>query len=706
MAIFHASTKTISRSAGRSATAAAAYRAGVELVDERTGLVHDYTRRGGVVATEILIPGGGSAERNALWNAAETAEKRKDARTAREWVIALPAELDAAQRAALAREFAAALVERYGVAVDLAIHRPDQEGDNRNHHAHVLTTTRQVSRDPSGALVLGDKASIELSDTKRRALGLGAAADEIGAVRELWEQLANAALERAGSAERIDSRSLAAQGIDREATQHLGPVATEMERRGAPTDRGDGNRQAAANNARRAELSAEIIDLQAERERRRPAPEAVRQVEDRTPGPGGAGLLVAGGFAAARAAVVADPYDRPAPPDPLERWREAVALAERGGDAVELVQRRAELAAAAALVAQGEPPAHHLDKIWQAGAKAGLAYLQAELAPAEPRRGPESGDPQAGGATGRATPERPAVSVAEAFRLEIGREIERQREARDAEREAREQAERLAAIERESAAAQAKRERERLERMSSRELAIEIGRLRPLPARRLAEDDPAVIRADDAARALEDRRRLAAAKADQAQDEAARWREAHPLRARLHDAGLFRAAYLVERARIEAAARQESRQLGPRIDEANTRRWQARSEAERRITAEQAPMQAKVAELEAMQQEKLRQEMAEKKRLEAERRRGQAAEKVERMAQKRLVGASGYRDSSSDWKATPQPLRDLIDEYNRQPREVQAEILKQLRDDPQACERVSGWLRQRERGLDRGGYSL
>lgn len=645
VAIFHASTKTVSRSAGRSAVASAAYRAGVELVDERTGLVHDYTRRGGVVATEILIPGGGSAERNALWNAAEQAEKRKDGRTAREWVIALPAELDAAQRAALAREFAAALVERYGVAVDLAIHRPDREGDNRNHHAHLLTTTRQVSRASDGSLVLGDKASIELSDTKRRALGLGPAADEIGAVRELWEQIANRALERAGSAERIDSRSLAAQGIDREATQHLGPVATEMERRGAPSDRGDGNRQAAANNERRAELSAEIIDLQAERERRRPAPA----------------------------------------PDPLERWREAVALAERGGDAVELVQRRAELAAAAALVAQGEPPAHHLDKIWQAGAKAGLAYLQAELAPAEPRRGPESGDPQAGGATGRATPERPAVDAVAAYRAEIEW-----------------QAERLAAIERESAAAQAKRERERLERMSSRELAIEIGRLRPLPARRLAEDDPAVIRADDAASALEERRRLASAKAEQAQDEAERWREAHPIRARLHDAGLFRAGYLVERERIEAAARQESRQLGPRIDEANTRRWRARSEAETRITAEQAPLLAKVAELEAMQQEKLRQEQAEKKRLAEERRLEQVAEKVERMAQKRLAGASGYRDSSSDWKATPAPLRDLIDEYNRQPKEVQAEILKKLRADPEACKQVADMLQKRERGLDRG----
>jgi len=283
------------------------------------------------------------------------------------------------------------------------------------------------------------------------------------------------------------------------------------------------------------------------------------------------------------------------------------------------------------------------------------------------------------------------VDAVAAYRAEIEWQAERQ-----AEREWQ------AEIERRAKLAAADAERQRLERMSSRELGIEIGRLRPLPARRLAEDDAAVIRADDAARALEDRRRLAAAKADQAQDEAARWREAHPLRARLHDAGLFRAAYLVERAKVEAATRQESRQLGPRIDEANTRRWRARSEAETRITAEQAPLLAKVAELEAMQQEKLRQEQAEKKRLAEERRLEQVAEKVERMAQKRLAGASGYRDSSSDWKATPAPLRDLIDEYNRQPKEVQAEILKKLRADPEACKQVADMLQKRERGLDRG----
>ncbi|WP_206743834.1 MobQ family relaxase, partial [Acidithiobacillus thiooxidans] len=267
VAIYHASTKPIARSAGRSAVAAAAYRAGVELVDARTGLVHDYTRKGGVELTEILTPDGLGAERNALWDAAELAEKRKDARTAREWIVALPAELDAGQRTDLARDFAQALVARYGVAADLAVHAPDREGDHRNHHAHLLTTTRQFSRAPDGGLVLGAKAHIELSDKARRERGLGAAADEVKAVRELWEHTANAALERSGIDARIDARSLQAQGMDREATQHLGPAASEMERRGKASDRGDGNREVSVNNTERARLSAEIIDLQAARAR-------------------------------------------------------------------------------------------------------------------------------------------------------------------------------------------------------------------------------------------------------------------------------------------------------------------------------------------------------------------------------------------------------------------------------------------------------
>lgn len=268
MAIYHASTKSLSRSDGRSAVASVAYRAGARLTDERTGLVHDYSRRSGVMVTEILTPDGGPADRSELWNAVEAAEKRKDSRTGREWVLALPAELDAEQRRELTRGFALELVRRYGVAVDMAIHEPSREGDERNHHAHLFATTRSVSRSESGALILGEKVAPELSDTKRRKLGLNAASEEVAELRQLWERLANEALERAGREERITAKSFEAQGIDREPTTHLGPSATAMERRGEPSERGEINRQAEARNAEREAVQAEIIDLKAERDRR------------------------------------------------------------------------------------------------------------------------------------------------------------------------------------------------------------------------------------------------------------------------------------------------------------------------------------------------------------------------------------------------------------------------------------------------------
>ena len=270
LAIYHCTTKPIARSAGRSSVAAAAYRSGSELVDQRTGVIHDYTRRAGVVSAEIIMPDGGTADRSQLWNAAEAAEKRKDSRTAREWIVALPAELDEASRQKLAHDFARELADRYGVAVDVAIHRPDQEGDQRNHHAHLLTTTRQVSRGENG-IELGRKTDLEMGDKDRAKAGIeGRSAHDIEQLRERWADLANRALEREGRGERIDHRSLAAQGIDREATTHLGPVATDMERRGKASDRGDGNRQVAANNAGREQLTAQVINLAAERNRRRP----------------------------------------------------------------------------------------------------------------------------------------------------------------------------------------------------------------------------------------------------------------------------------------------------------------------------------------------------------------------------------------------------------------------------------------------------
>ena len=144
MAIYHLSVKAVSRSKGQSAVASAAYRSGDALTDEREGKTHDYTRRRGVEASFIVAPAGceWAHDRAALWNAAEATEKRKNSTVAREYELALPAELDGAAREALARQFAAAVVERFGVAADIAIHAPGGEGDQRNHHAHILTTTR------------------------------------------------------------------------------------------------------------------------------------------------------------------------------------------------------------------------------------------------------------------------------------------------------------------------------------------------------------------------------------------------------------------------------------------------------------------------------------------------------------------------------------------------------------------------------------
>lgn len=267
MAIFHASTKTVTRSSGRSAVAAAAYRSGSELTDARTGLVHDYTRKGGVISAEIIAPHGLILDREAHWSAVELAEKRSDSRTAREWIIALPEELSADDRNKCAVTFATHLMEKYGVAVDLAIHAPSG-GDDRNHHAHLLMNTRVINPDGTfGAKALCEIADKELrkrTEIAERATG----SEQIKAIRGAWESIANRALEAAGLEVRIDARSHKDRELDEVPTKHLGPVATDMERNGEPTVNGDYNRQAAAINTELALAKAEIIDLNAYREKR------------------------------------------------------------------------------------------------------------------------------------------------------------------------------------------------------------------------------------------------------------------------------------------------------------------------------------------------------------------------------------------------------------------------------------------------------
>ena len=228
MASFHLSVKTIKRSAGRSATAAAAYRSASVIECDREGRMHDYTAKRGVEACFILAPDDAPSwaqDRAALWNAAEARETRSNSVTAREWELALPSELSDAARIDIARAFAAQLVERYGVAADVAIHAPHREGD-------ILTTTRVLSAEG-------------LTDKTRVLDAACTGGPEIEAMRGYWAELQNHALELAGQEERVDHRSLEAQReealslgdtlkaeeLDREPELKLGPAANAIERR-------------------------------------------------------------------------------------------------------------------------------------------------------------------------------------------------------------------------------------------------------------------------------------------------------------------------------------------------------------------------------------------------------------------------------------------------------------------------------------------
>src|SRR5215472_3417919 len=237
MAIFRMEISSVARGAGRRATAAAAYRSGERIRDERTGELVNYARRRDVLHTEILLPSHFEGEpiewarnRERLWNTAEHAEKRHNSRVAREYQVTLPAELDPVRRVALARAFSRAIADRYKVAVDLAVHEPPADGDPRNFHAHLLTTTREVT--PAG---LGAKAGIDMDQRERRRRGLPDHRQEYLSLRERWATLTNAALREANIDARIDHRSLAAQGLDREPGPAIPLMHLKMEQRGLPS---------------------------------------------------------------------------------------------------------------------------------------------------------------------------------------------------------------------------------------------------------------------------------------------------------------------------------------------------------------------------------------------------------------------------------------------------------------------------------------
>ena len=259
MAIYHFSVKNISRAQGRSAVACAAYRSGEKLIDERQGKEQDYTKKTGVELTRIYAPIGTNAElldRGQLWNAVEKTERRKDANLAREFEIALPQELNKAEREKLVDELCNKIVERHNVIVDAAIHAPhtDSGSDERNYHAHIMFTGRHID------LETGDFAA-----KKNRDFNKENSSETVQKWREDFADMTNAHLMRAGHLfSSVDHRSYAAQGLDKEATAHEGSAVTKLRRLGIDTEISLSNDAIKQRNAERNDLPKLISGLEQE----------------------------------------------------------------------------------------------------------------------------------------------------------------------------------------------------------------------------------------------------------------------------------------------------------------------------------------------------------------------------------------------------------------------------------------------------------
>jgi hypothetical protein len=250
VAQFRLEVQAFKRSEGRSSVAGAAYRSATALLDRRLEMLFDYTAKGGVAFTGLMAPEGAPAafaDREQLWNAAEAADKRADSRTAREILISLPHELSDDQRHALVRAFVSESLVARGMIADYGIHYPDAHGDARNHHAHILVTTRRVGPEGFG---------LKARDWDNP--------DAVKAMRLEWAQVQNQHLRQhlGPDAPQVSPLSLAAQGQGREPTIHLGPSASGMERRGEPSDRGDINRAIAERNDDRREAPVQVRGLE------------------------------------------------------------------------------------------------------------------------------------------------------------------------------------------------------------------------------------------------------------------------------------------------------------------------------------------------------------------------------------------------------------------------------------------------------------
>ncbi|MBS5594175.1 MAG: MobA/MobL family protein [Clostridiales bacterium] len=253
MAIYHLCIKIISRGKGKSAVAASAYRSGEKIKNEYDGIVHDFTRKGGIAHTEILLPQNAPQEfsdRGTLWNSVEKIEKSKNSQLAREIEIALPKELDREKQIELVREYVKENFVEVGMCADIALH----DKNDGNPHCHILLTMRPLNEDTTwGAkskkeYILdenGEKVKLKNGNFKTRKINTTDWNEQEKAEhwRKAWADITNKYLEENSIQDKVDHRSYQRQGIEQIPTIHLGVSATQMEKKGIATDRGNINRE-------------------------------------------------------------------------------------------------------------------------------------------------------------------------------------------------------------------------------------------------------------------------------------------------------------------------------------------------------------------------------------------------------------------------------------------------------------------------------
>ena len=271
IAIYHWNIGIVSRGKGKSAVAAAAYRSGEKLTNEWDGMTHDYTRKGGVVHTEIMLPPHAPpsfSDRSTLWNSVELYEKAGNAQLAREIDAALPIELSREEQIRLVREYCSSQFVSRGMCVDYAIH----DTDKGNPHCHIMLTMRPL--DERGAWAAKSKKEYDLDENgerirlpsgryKTHKIDLTGWNDKDNTLlwRKAWADYTNDFLERNGSPERIDHRSNAERGIDEIPTVHMGVAACQMEKKGVATEKGELNRSIQKTNRLIREIRAQIGKL-------------------------------------------------------------------------------------------------------------------------------------------------------------------------------------------------------------------------------------------------------------------------------------------------------------------------------------------------------------------------------------------------------------------------------------------------------------